>query len=150
MPLSDWSSKPDIVVDTKHLEKGISAIELNNNPSSYVLHLDYFRFKNILDFDLPEGSVFVRAQCEPFNPKMELSQKRMIRWLKHFKINAQNDWKPYQIHASGHASGPEIQEMIDRIKPKVLVPVHTEHPELFRNVAGKVHIPEKGAEKSVQ
>ena len=150
MPLSDWSSKPNIVVDTKHLEKGISAIELNENPSSYVLHLDYFRFKNILDFELPEGSLFVRAQCEPFNPKMELSQERMMRWLKHFRINAENDCKPYQIHASGHASGPEIQEMIDRIKPKVLVPVHTEHPELFRNVAGKVHRPEKGAEKSVQ
>lgn len=150
MPLSDWSSKPNIVVDTKHLEKGISAIELNQNPSSYVLHLDYFRFKNILDFDLPEGSVFVRAQCEPFNPKMELSQERMMRWLKHFKINAENDCKPYQIHASGHASGPEIQEMIDKIKPKLLVPVHTEHPELFRNVAGKVHRPKKGAEKRVQ
>jgi len=150
MPLSDWSSKPNIVVDTKHLEKGISAIELNENPSSYVLHLDYFRFKNILDFELPEGSVFVRAQCEPFNPKMELSQDRMIRWLKHFKINAENGCKPYQIHASGHASGPEIQEMIDKIKPKLLVPVHTEHPELFRNVAGKVHRPKKGAEKSVQ
>jgi mRNA degradation ribonuclease J1/J2 len=39
--------------------------------------------------------------------------------------------------------------MIDRIKPKVLVPVHTEHPELFRNAAGKVYRPEKGAEKSV-
>ena len=79
------------MVDTKHLEKGIFAIELSENPCSYVLHLDYFRFKNILDFDFPENSVFVRAQCEPFNPKMELSQKRMIRWLKHFKINAKND-----------------------------------------------------------
>ena len=94
--------------------------------------------------------MFVRAQCEPFNPKMELSQKRMIRWLEHFKINVENGCKPYQIHASGHASGPEIQEMIDKIKPKVLVPVHTEHPELFRNVAGKVHRPKKGAEVRVQ
>ncbi len=149
MPLSEWSSKPNVVVDTKHLENGISALELSENPSSYVLHLDYFRFKNILDFVLPEDSVFVRAQCEPFNPKMELSQKRMIRWLKHFKINADNEYRPYQIHASGHASGPEIQEMIDKIKPKLLVPVHTEHPEMFRNPAGNIHMPEKGAEKKI-
>jgi ribonuclease J len=150
MALSEWSSKRDnIVVDTKHLEKGISALELSENPSSYVLHLDYFRFKNMLDFVLPEGSVFVRAQCEPFNPKMELSHKRLIRWLKHFKINVDNDCKPYQIHASGHASGPEIQEMINKIKPKLLVPVHTEHPELFRNPAGNIHLPKKGAEKRI-
>ena len=138
------------MVDTKHMEKGISAIELSENPSSYVLHLDYFRFKNILDFDLPEGSVFVRAQCEPFNPKMELSRDRLLRWLKHFKINVKNDCKPYQIHASGHASGPEIQEMIDKIKPKILVPIHTEKPNLFRNPAGEVYKPKKGAEVNLQ
>jgi ribonuclease J len=150
MPLSHWSSKPDIVVDTKHLNKGVSALEINNSPTSYVLHLDYFRFKNILDFELPEGSVFVRAQCEPFNARMELSEKRMLRWLEHFKINADNEHRPYQIHASGHASGPEIQQMIDKIKPKILVPVHTEHPELFRNPAGIVEKPVKGKEVVVR
>ena len=151
MPLSMWSSKRDnIFVDTKHLDKGVSAIELNKDPSNYVLHLDYFRFKNILDFELPKGSNFVRAQCEPFNPKMELSAKRLTRWLKFFDINAQNEYKPYQIHASGHASGPEIQEMIDKIKPKMLVPVHTTHPELFKNSAGVVFSPELGVEKTVQ
>jgi ribonuclease J len=150
MPLSEWSSRPTIVADTKHLEKGISAIELNKNPSGYVLHLDYFRFKNILDFELPEGSVFVRAQCEPFNPKMELSHERMIRWLRHFKINVKNKCEPYQIHASGHASGPEIQEMVDKIKPRLLVPIHTEHPELFRNATGKVYRSKKGVEVNLQ
>ena len=147
MPLSEWKNKSDkLIIDIKHLDKGVSALDLNENPSGYVLHLDYFRFKNILDFKLPEDSIFVRAQCEPFNPRMELSQDRMIRWLKHFKINTKNDFNPYHIHASGHASGPEIQEMIDKIKPKLLVPIHTEHAELFRNSKGKVHRPKVGIE----
>ena len=34
---------------------------------------------------------------------------------------------------------PKIQEMLDRIKPKLLVPVYTKHPELFRNSADEVH-----------
>ncbi|PVX23368.1 MAG: hypothetical protein CW716_12370 [Candidatus Bathyarchaeum sp.] len=147
MAFSQWSNKRDnTVVDTKHLQQGVSALELNESPSSYVLHLDYFRFKNILDFELPKGSLFVRAQCEPFNARMELSEKRMFRWLKQFNINADNDYKPHQIHASGHASGPEIQEMIDKIKPKMLVPVHTKHPEKFRNAAGTVECPVEGRE----
>ncbi|MCW4034754.1 MAG: hypothetical protein NWF03_05260 [Candidatus Bathyarchaeota archaeon] len=151
MPLSMWSSKRDnIFVDTKHLDKGVSALELNKDPSNYVLHLDYFRFKNILDFELPKGSMFVRAQCEPFNPKMELSHERLIRWLQFFGINAENNYEPYQIHASGHASGPEIQEMIDKIKPKMLVPIHTTHPDMFKNKAGIVFRPELGAEKTLQ
>ncbi|MFA5364308.1 MAG: MBL fold metallo-hydrolase RNA specificity domain-containing protein [Candidatus Bathyarchaeia archaeon] len=150
MAFSEWSSQKDnIHVDTKHLDNGVSALELNQNPSTYVLHLDYFRFKNILDFTLPKGSIFVRAQCEPFNDRMELSGKRLLRWLKQFDINASNGWKPYQIHASGHASGPELQEMIDKIQPKLLIPVHTEHPEKFTNKSGQVHIPVKGVEKSI-
>jgi ribonuclease J len=120
MALSEWSSQPDIVVDIKHMEDGVCALDLNDDPSCYVLHLDYFRFKNILDFELPDGSLFVRAQCEPFNDRMELSQDRMFRWLRQFNINADNDWKSYQIHASGHASGPEIQEMIDKKSPNCL------------------------------
>jgi ribonuclease J len=37
----------------------------------------------------------------------------------------------HQIHASGHANGIEIREMIKEIGPKKLVPIHTEKPELF-------------------
>lgn len=147
MPLSDWNSKRDKrAVDTIHLEKGVSACEINESPHSYVLHLDYFRFKNILDLNIPKDSIYVRAQCEPLNPRMELSQERMIRWLKYFGINAENGHEPYQVHASGHASGPEIQEMINEIKPKILVPVHTIRPDLFENPAGDVIIPRKGLE----
>jgi len=105
--------------------------------------VDFFRFKNILDIEPPDGSIYVRAQCEPFNPRMELSEARMINWLKYFNINERNDHEPYQIHASGHASGREIQEMINKIKPKILVPVHTEKPKLFENPAGEVILPVK-------
>jgi mRNA degradation ribonuclease J1/J2 len=37
-----------------------------------------------------------------------------------------------KLHASGHASGPEIFETIDRIKPKQVFPIHTENPEMFQ------------------
>lgn len=142
MPISDWSSKKsNRKVDRTHLEKGVSALDIRKSPGSYVLQLDYFRFKNILDLEPPKGSVFVRAQCEPFNPGMELSEERMKNWLRHFEINAANSYEPYQIHASGHASGPEIQEMIDAIKPKTLIPVHTEKPDLFKNTAGTIKQP---------
>ncbi len=104
--------------------------------------MDYFRFKNLLDIDPPNDSVYVRAQCEPFNPRMDLSETRMINWLKHFGINERNDFEPYQIHASGHASGIELQEFIRNIKPEKLVPIHTTKPKLFYNEAGDVINPE--------
>jgi urocanate hydratase len=39
-----------------------------------------------------------------------------------------------QIHASGHAPTKEIERVIRSIKPKTLIPIHTEHPEKFREL----------------
>ncbi|MEM2978592.1 MAG: MBL fold metallo-hydrolase RNA specificity domain-containing protein, partial [Candidatus Hadarchaeales archaeon] len=36
------------------------------------------------------------------------------------------------FHASGHASPEELLYMVEEIGPKVVVPVHTENPEFFR------------------
>jgi mRNA degradation ribonuclease J1/J2 len=34
-------------------------------------------------------------------------------------------------HVSGHASRPELKELIEKLNPKLLFPVHTERPEVF-------------------
>lgn len=80
---------------------------------------------------------------------MEISEERMTNWLAHFDINAELDHEPIQIHASGHASGPEIQAMVDKIGPRTLVPIHTECPDAFSNEAGDVIPPQKGTPISI-
>jgi len=72
---------------------------------------------------------------------MELSDERLHRWLKHFNINADNEFKPYQFHASGHACGPDIIEFINRVKPKNIIPVHTEKPNSFKQLSMNVIVP---------
>lgn len=139
---NEWSNKKPKQVDRTHLDKGIKANDILKDPEKYVLHLHYFRFKNLLDINPPSDSVYVRAQCEPFDPRMEISEARMINWLRHFRINERNNFEPYQIHASGHASGKELQEFIGNIKPKKLIPIHTIKPKLFYNKTGDVIIPE--------
>ena len=145
MDENEWSSKEPKKTDTTHLEKGKKASDIKKEPNKYLLHLDFYRFKNLLDLEPPKGSAYVRAQCEPFDPEMKLSENRLINWLSHFQINQANDFKPYQIHASGHASGKELQEFIDNVKPKTLIPIHTEKPQLFKNINGKIILPKTGA-----
>jgi mRNA degradation ribonuclease J1/J2 len=142
MPCDEWDSKTK-TCSTEHFDNGLSAVEIRKNPEQYVVQLDYFRFKNILDFDPPRGSVYIRAQCEPFNKRMELSEEKLIHWLQHFKINEGNNNKPLPIHASGHASGPEIQEFVERVKPKILIPIPTTKPGLFKNDSGRVVVLER-------
>jgi len=145
----EWSNKNPKKSDVTHLEKGIKASDIQKSPDKYVLHLDYFRFKNLLDINPPKGSVYVRAQCEPFDPRMEISEAKMINWLRHFGINEENDFEPYQIHASGHASGKELKEFIGKIKPKKLIPIHTTKPRLFSSCNCEVAVPVLGSSISL-
>jgi len=51
------------------------------------------------------------------------------------------------LHSSGHASGPEILELVETINPGVVIPIHTEHPRFFASKLGsarQVHIPRIG------
>jgi mRNA degradation ribonuclease J1/J2 len=41
--------------------------------------------------------------------------------------------------ASGHCSRGEIEEIVKAVKPKMLFPVHTEHPEMFRGLVSQVY-----------
>ena len=54
----------------------------------------------------PEDAIWIKSSCEPFSLDMELDEERKKNWLDHFGI------KEYSTHASGHASGDEIREMI--------------------------------------
>lgn len=135
--------------DITHLEKGVFAHDLRSDPNAYVLHLDYYRFKNLLDIKPNNGSIYIRAQCEPFNKRMELSYERLENWLRFFKINPENNFKPYQCHASGHACGPDIKEFIERVHPKKVIPIHTENPKAFETLRFEVVIPQKNLPISI-
>lgn len=148
LPVGEWDSSEG-VADTTHLEQGVTAADIRQRPEEYVLHLDYYRFNNLIDLDPPPGSRYVRAQTEPFNVEMELSEQRLTNWLAHFDLNAENNHEPLQIHASGHASGPEIQALVDVIEPDVVIPIHTQHPGLFENRSGEVRLPLLGDRISV-
>ena len=142
MDFDEWSPDPATRnTDTTHLENGVTTLDIKADPGEYVLHLDFYRFKNLLDIGKIPGSIYIRAQCEPFNKRMELSAERLNHWLDFFEINEENDHKPYQCHASGHACGPDILEFIEGINPKKLVPIHTEKPNKFEDVATEVILP---------
>jgi len=64
--------------------------------------------------------------CEPFSDEMLFDERRVQNWLDLFGLG-----EPYQIHASGHASGPEIMNMIKRIEPEAIYPIHTESSTVF-------------------
>jgi len=109
----------------------ITCKELNRNPTNYVVSMSLWSINQLIDIQ-PQNSIWIKSSCEPFNEDMELDEERKINWLEHFEIIQ------HQAHASGHAAGCEIIDMINEIKPENVIPVHTERPDLFNKAEAKI------------
>jgi ribonuclease J len=144
----DWDKSDPSTVDLEHFTNGIRAYQIKQSPSRYLVHLDYYDFNELVDLRPAQGSTYIRASSEPFNEEMRLDAERVRMWLRHFDINSPTH-DPIYVHASGHASRPEIRQLIHDINPKAVFSVHTRHPEIFDQIVpanSKVVRPEEGKE----
>jgi ribonuclease J len=115
----------------------ITAGDLLKNPSKYMIVLNFWYFNMLVDLN-PKNSLYIHSLSEPFNEEMQISFRRMMNWLDHFRMNFR------QVHCSGHCCGADIKGMIKTIRPGMLFPIHTEHPEMFKGLAEKVVDVEEG------
>jgi ribonuclease J len=111
--------------------------ELRKNHSAYVVRADLFDMSELVDLQPDGESKYVRSTCEPFDDKMEFNEAIIDAWLNHFRVR-----KTKTIHCSGHAPGPDLKRIIEEIKPKRIIPIHTERAEDFKGIHGNVKIPE--------
>ena len=78
---------------------------------------------------------------------MEIDETKMVNWLDFFKVEYDYETKKEQKifvrrHVSGHASKMELKELIDKINPTKIIPIHTTNSELFEGTfPGKVVLP---------
>ena len=103
--------------------------------------------KELLDMRPEAGSNFILSSSEPFNEEMELEYDKFVNWLDHFGLPM------FHIHCSGHIQPTEIKQVITRIHPKTLFPIHTEHPELYSRYISditRVKIPQKAVTYPLQ
>ncbi|MFX0201479.1 MAG: MBL fold metallo-hydrolase RNA specificity domain-containing protein, partial [Candidatus Hodarchaeota archaeon] len=113
--------------------------EIREAQSSYILFCSFFDLTELANIQPVPGSHYIRSITEAFTDELQIDQQREEAWLRHFNL-----WPMTQIHASGHASGPEIHQLIARIDPKILIPIHTEVPEQFSKFHSNIQILERG------
>ena len=138
---------------THHLENGVRAYQIRKNPEKYVLMFTYWDSNELFDLiplDSEHKTRYISASTEPFNEEMEIDETKMINWLDFFRISYDYQTNKGQKifvrrHVSGHASQSELKEMIEKIDPKTIIPIHTTKPMLFKSMfAGKVVLPKYG------
>jgi len=120
-----------------YLEGAVDSEELRAHGARYLLALDLMHFPELIDLRPPKGTPFLHSMSEPFSED-DVDDRVMHNWLDHFGLSF------HQMHASGHASGPELDEIVRSVAPKNLYPIHTEHPEAFAPGNATVRLAELG------
>jgi|YNPNPStandDraft_1061719.scaffolds.fasta_scaffold04512_8 ribonuclease J len=115
----------------------LTAEEIKEKPERYIIVLNFWYFNTLVDLK-PRSGVYIHSLSEPFNEEMMISYKRMRNWLDHFSL------RYVQAHCSGHICGYDLKNLIKSIKPKVLYPIHTEHPTIFKTFTDKVILVKEG------
>lgn len=129
--------------------KAISSQDIKRHPEDYILCISYYDFHILLDI-LPEGGTYIFSSSEAFNEEMKIDQQKIENWLKYFHIEIRGNLvekrEESPFHASGHIHKDGLYELITKSHPEILIPIHTEKREFFRefNNFCKVIYPEKG------
>ncbi len=130
---------------THHLDSGVRAYQIRQSPKQYVLMFSYWDANELFDIIPLESNHetrYISASTEPFNEEMEIDEAKMVNWMNFFDVTYDFEVKNGQRiftrrHVSGHASKPELKELIGAINPAKIIPIHTEHCEIFEEIFGE-------------
>lgn len=129
----------------------ITAKDVHSNEDDFILCFSFWEINELIDI-VPKKGIYIYSASEAYNEEQRLDIERLRNWLRYFEIEFMGDPDSKEgknlFHASGHASGRELLEMVKEIKPEIFIPVHTENPEFFtQNLKceeTKIYLPEEG------
>jgi ribonuclease J len=133
--------KPDIWnrdLRERHRARLVGPDEVRADPGGFLLAFSFWDLKNLLDIR-PTGGVYIYSSSEAYGEEQAIDMHRLWNWLQLFGFEVHGFAVDGHgelsfgggLHASGHASGEELLAMAREIRPRILVPLHTERPDLF-------------------
>ncbi|PIP48590.1 MAG: hypothetical protein COX14_03435, partial [Chloroflexi bacterium CG23_combo_of_CG06-09_8_20_14_all_45_10] len=122
--------------------KIVLAKDVASNQGDFILCFSFFDLNELPSIRPEPESLYVYSSSEPHTEEQEMDFWRLHHWLKHFKmrgfglpVEKNGEWeipeKEKGLHASGHASGPDLLKIAREISPRVLIPLHCEKPEFY-------------------
>lgn len=122
--------------------KVVLADDVRSNQGDFILCFSFWDLNELPSIQPEAGSLYVFSSSEPHNEEQEMDFWRLHHWVERFRLRAfglpvlkSGNWEiPEEetgLHASGHASGPDLLRIARGIQPEVLIPVHSERPEYY-------------------
>ena len=132
--VSGWEKK---LLD-RHGDKLVYVDDIRRNPSDYILCFSFWDINELASL-APVPAVYIYSSSEAYDEDMRMDRRRLRNWLEHFEveIHGLDEDSDGPLHASGHASGDELVDIIRQIHPQRLVPIHTQDPSFFKEALAR-------------
>ncbi len=122
--------------------KIVLADDVSSAQDQFILCFSFFDLNELPSIHPRPGSLYVYSSSEPHDEEQEIDFRRLHSWLEHFKfkgfglpVEKNGRWQipdgEQGLHASGHACGPDLLEIALKIKPDVLIPIHSQYPDFY-------------------
>lgn len=113
----------------------INIEEISQNPQKYVLLLDYrisqkLKINNVINSD----TSYVYSMWNGYKEKYQ-------NWLAYL---TDKNVPMTDIHTSGHADIHTLKRLVKSLNPKLILPMHTFHPQEFKNLFDNVFCADDG------
>ncbi len=120
-----------------------TAEQIAQRPDKVLCAIGFYSFTALIDMKLKPGARYIHSSSEPYNEEQELSQERLNAWIDHFGMHK------FQSHCSGHARGSDLLKAVSEIGGKLIFPIHTEHPEVYKTIEQNVTMITEGTKFSL-
>jgi ribonuclease J len=142
----------------RHRHRLVDPEDVHRHQDQMILCFSYYDLKDLPSIRPRPGSLYLYSNHEAFDEEIQMDFRRLRHWLEHFGLRyvglprEELNWRvpPEEagLHASGHAPAHHLMQLIQEVRPHLLVPLHTEHPEWFahrlKGSATSVHLPQEG------
>jgi len=126
-----WESK----LRERWADKMVSAEDVSRNPGAFILCFSLWDANDLIDLENVQEGTYIYSNSRAYDDEQEADLERLRNWIRHVGLRLYGDPDDKEtpaLHASGHAGGPQLKEFVLRVRPKYLVPIHTEHPEWWQ------------------
>jgi ribonuclease J len=123
-------------VRSKFSTRFIGFQEVAASPGGFILCFSFWDVNDLLDLIYlgVQGGIYLYSSSPIYDDEQRIDIERLGNWVERLGMQFVGDPRreiPNPYHASGHASAPELLHLIRHVKPKVVIPIHTERPEQF-------------------
>ena len=109
----------------------ITPAQVSARPGDYILAWSLWDLNDLLDLEGVSAGVYLYSNSKAYDDEQAADLDRLRNWVRHMNLTLHGDPEEANhvvLHASGHASGPELAEFVRTVNPRTLIPIHTEQP----------------------